>query len=166
MITRHSLCIAVPSASSLAPWYLAPTLSTTRQSPYHITKVPLDKSMPTPTASSSKNKPPKTDNGSLTSIVSTLFRASLGSTAEGVKDEDLDKHVADLLLKDAKEKEAKWKLEGVKAYRDSDEYVSRLFTFLIWYECNELIIRRFLHDIYGFLVNLRISKGGLRTSAS
>ncbi|KAG9005482.1 hypothetical protein FRB90_010369 [Tulasnella sp. 427] len=59
-----------------------------------------------------------TSSSSLSSVVSNLVRAQLGvSISSKVTDEDLDKHVADLLLQEAKQKEEKYfGKEGVRAY--------------------------------------------------
>ena len=54
---------------------------------------------------------------SLSSVVSNLVRASMGSSvAESVADEDLDRHVAELILKEAKQKAERYGTEGYKAY--------------------------------------------------
>ncbi|KAG9043710.1 hypothetical protein FS837_009216 [Tulasnella sp. UAMH 9824] len=57
-------------------------------------------------------------SSSLSSVVSNLVRAQLGaSVSSEVTDEDLDKHVADLILREAKQKEEKYfGKEGVRAY--------------------------------------------------
>lgn len=53
----------------------------------------------------------------LSSVVSTLVRASVGtSVSSTVPDEDLDKHVADLILKEAKQKAENYSKLGIKAY--------------------------------------------------
>lgn len=51
-------------------------------------------------------------------MVSNLVRAQLGASVSAeVTDEDLDKHVADLILREAKQKEEKYLgKEGVRAY--------------------------------------------------
>ena len=55
--------------------------------------------------------------GSLSNVVSQLVRASMGaSVSASVKDDDLDRHVADLILKEAKQKEDRYKGEGIRAY--------------------------------------------------
>jgi hypothetical protein len=63
-------------------------------------------------------KPPP---GSFSSVVSSLVRASLGSSANTVADEDLDKHIADLILKESKQSQKRWDEEGVSAYLSDDE---------------------------------------------
>lgn len=56
-------------------------------------------------------------NSSLSSVVSNLVRASLGAAvSSNVKDEDLDRHIADLILKEAKQKAERYGSEGVGAY--------------------------------------------------
>lgn len=60
-------------------------------------------------------KPAQQDNNSLSSIVSNLIRSSLGagsSSLEGVADDKLDRHVAELLLLEAKEKQDNWGSSG------------------------------------------------------
>lgn len=53
----------------------------------------------------------------LSSVVSNLVRAQMGtSISSTVTDEDLDRHIADLILKEAKQKAEKYGKEGVKAY--------------------------------------------------
>ncbi|KAH7886301.1 hypothetical protein F5I97DRAFT_1879286 [Phlebopus sp. FC_14] len=53
----------------------------------------------------------------LSSVVSNLVRASMGSSvSSSVTDEDLDKHVADLILKEAKQKAESYAQLGIKAY--------------------------------------------------
>ncbi|KAG9313903.1 hypothetical protein JVU11DRAFT_4675 [Chiua virens] len=53
----------------------------------------------------------------LSSVVSSLVRASMGtSVSTTVPDEDLDKHVAELILKEAKQKAENYTKLGIKAY--------------------------------------------------
>jgi hypothetical protein len=59
--------------------------------------------------------PPKKTNA-VNSIVSDLIRAAAGSSATNVSDQDIDKYVADLILKEAEEKRKKYNDIGVKAY--------------------------------------------------
>lgn len=60
---------------------------------------------------------------SLSSVVSNLVRASMGSSVPNtVADDDLDRHVADLILKEAKQKAEKYAKEGIRAYLP--QYVS------------------------------------------
>lgn len=56
----------------------------------------------------SKGATTQPNHSSLSSIVSHLVRSQLGATASEVKDDELDRHVAEMLLKEAKEKEKAW----------------------------------------------------------
>jgi hypothetical protein len=54
---------------------------------------------------------------SLSSVVSNLVRASMGTTVSpSITDEDLDRHVAELILKEAKQKAETYGQLGIKAY--------------------------------------------------
>lgn len=54
---------------------------------------------------------------SLSSVVSGLVRAQMGtSVSSTVTDEDLDRHVAELILKEAKKKAEQYGKQGVSAY--------------------------------------------------
>ncbi|OJA11872.1 hypothetical protein AZE42_03260 [Rhizopogon vesiculosus] len=54
---------------------------------------------------------------SLSSVVSNLVRASMGtSVTPSITDEDLDRHVAELILKEAKQKAESYGRLGIKAY--------------------------------------------------
>jgi len=54
---------------------------------------------------------------SLSAVVSNLVRASMGTSVSAtVPDEDLDKHVAELILKEAKQKAESYAKFGVQAY--------------------------------------------------
>ena len=53
---------------------------------------------------------------SLSSVVSNLVRVSEPNT---ITDEDLDRHVAELILKEAKQKAERYLKEGVRAYLPS-----------------------------------------------
>ncbi|KAJ3767373.1 hypothetical protein FB446DRAFT_652231 [Lentinula raphanica] len=54
---------------------------------------------------------------SLSSVVSDLVRASMGtSVAPTVTDEELDKHVRDLLIRDAKKRAERYGQQGIRAY--------------------------------------------------
>jgi hypothetical protein len=55
---------------------------------------------------------------SLSSVVNQLMRASMGaSVSSTVKDEDLDRYVAELILKEAKQSEERYKgKDGIRAY--------------------------------------------------
>ncbi|KAI0964514.1 hypothetical protein AcW1_001318 [Taiwanofungus camphoratus] len=54
---------------------------------------------------------------SLSSVVSDLVRAQMGtSVSNTVTDEDLDRHVAELILKEAKQKAERYGQDGIRAY--------------------------------------------------
>jgi hypothetical protein len=55
---------------------------------------------------------------SLSNVVSNLVRAQMGSSVPAaVPDDDLDHHVAQLILKEARQKEARYKgRDGIRAY--------------------------------------------------
>jgi hypothetical protein len=54
---------------------------------------------------------------SLNNVVSSLVRASMGaSVTSTVTDEELDRHVANLILKEAKAKADKYETDGIRAY--------------------------------------------------
>ena len=56
-------------------------------------------------------------DSSLSSVVSSLVRAQMGSSLpSNVTDEDLDRHVADLILKEAKKKSEQYDKQGIRAY--------------------------------------------------
>lgn len=68
----------------------------------------------------------------LSSVVSNLVRASMGSSVSGtVADDDLDKHVAELILKEAKQKAEKYAQQGIRAYLPAHEQVS--IALIIYY---------------------------------
>ncbi|CEQ39413.1 SPOSA6832_00950, partial [Sporobolomyces salmonicolor] len=77
---------------------------------------------PTPSTSNRPASSSQPNHGSLSSIVSHLVRSSLGSSAAAqttnVPDDELDKHVADLLLQEAKHKDKLWGERGTRAYYD------------------------------------------------
>jgi hypothetical protein len=52
------------------------------------------------------------------SIVNGLIRAA-ASIPKDISDAELDKHVAELLVKEAKAKESKWREFGIGVYLDS-----------------------------------------------
>ena len=63
-------------------------------------------------------------NSSLSTVVSGLVRASVGaSIPNSVTDEELDKAVAELILKEAKQKAERYLQYGVQAYLPDPEYV-------------------------------------------
>ena len=69
--------------------------------------------------------PPKASNSassssSLSSIVASLTRAQFGVDNK-VNDDDLDKHVAELLLKEARDKDKQWNERGTRAYYDPEK---------------------------------------------
>lgn len=67
-------------------------------------------------------------SSSLSSVVSNLVRASMGSAVAGtVTDDDLDRHVAELILKEAKQKAERYLNDGVRAYLPDKESVSYLY---------------------------------------
>ena len=53
---------------------------------------------------------------SLSSVVSNLVRVSEPNT---ITDEDLDRHIAELILKEAKQKAERYLKEGIRAYLPS-----------------------------------------------
>jgi hypothetical protein len=56
-------------------------------------------------------------SSSLSSVVSNLVRASMGASAlNTVSDADLDRHVAELILKEAKKKAERYGQQGIRAY--------------------------------------------------
>ncbi|KAH9056865.1 hypothetical protein EDB87DRAFT_1833426 [Lactarius vividus] len=61
-------------------------------------------------------------DGSLSSVVSSLVRAQMGvSVPTAVTDDDLDRHVADLILKEAKKKAEQYDKQGIRAYLPQQE---------------------------------------------
>lgn len=62
-------------------------------------------------SSSSNSKP-----SAVSSVVNDLIRAAVGGDARNVGDEDLDKYVADMILKEAEAKSKKYQSVGVSAY--------------------------------------------------
>ncbi|CAE6452221.1 unnamed protein product [Rhizoctonia solani] len=62
-------------------------------------------------------------SSSLNNVVNSLVRASMGaSVSTTVTDEDLDRHVAELILKEAKTKAEKYDKEGIRAYLPQPGY--------------------------------------------
>ncbi|KAF9260864.1 hypothetical protein L218DRAFT_1079099 [Marasmius fiardii PR-910] len=56
-------------------------------------------------------------SSSLSSVVSNLVRASMGtSVSPSVTDDELDRHVRELLIKDAKKRAEKYGQQGIRAY--------------------------------------------------
>ncbi|KAF9107588.1 hypothetical protein BGX27_008686 [Mortierella sp. AM989] len=71
-------------------------------------------------------KDPKPSN-TLSSIVSDLVRAAIGGNHNDVPDEDLDKYVADMIMKSASKTEKQYQSVGLKAYTSpNDENKARL----------------------------------------
>lgn len=59
---------------------------------------------------------------SLSTVVSSLVRASMGTTVPStVTDDELDRHVAELILKEAKQKAERYLQDGVRAYLPDSE---------------------------------------------
>jgi len=71
------------------------------------------------TMSNKKTQDQKT-SGNLSSIVSSLVRAAIGGKHHDVPDEDLDKYVADMILKSADTTHQKYKTLGLEAYYAPD----------------------------------------------
>lgn len=65
------------------------------------------------------------NGSSLSNVVSSLVRAQYGlatrETGNAAEDTDLDRHVAELLLQEAKEREERSKKENVGYWRLSDD---------------------------------------------
>jgi hypothetical protein len=56
-------------------------------------------------------------SSSLSSVVSGLMRASMGaSVSNTVTDEDLDREIAEIILREAKKKTEKYQETGIRAY--------------------------------------------------
>jgi hypothetical protein len=55
-------------------------------------------------------------SSSLSTVVSNLVRSSMGSVTSTVTDEDLDRHVAELILREAKQKAERYGKDGIRAY--------------------------------------------------
>lgn len=91
-----------------------------------------------------------TNYGSLTDIVSSLTRAQVGSAATSVADDELDKRIAEMLLKEAKQKDKMWGERGTRAYYDPDK---------------EKCVRSFWLPV-GRVLTLRVGCAGPRPSAS
>ena len=63
-------------------------------------------------------------SSSLSSVVSGLVRASMGSSVPStVKDEDLDRAVAELIVREAKKKAERYGQQGIRAYISNNTYV-------------------------------------------
>ena len=60
-------------------------------------------------------------SSSLSSVVSNLVRASMGTSISNmVTDDDLDRHVAELIVKEAKRKAERYGQQGIRAYISSN----------------------------------------------
>ncbi|KAF9917057.1 hypothetical protein BX616_002036 [Lobosporangium transversale] len=66
----------------------------------------------------SQNK--KQPTSTLSSIVSNLVRAAIGGNHHDVPDHDLDKYVADMIMKSAEATEQKYRTTGVDAYTNNN----------------------------------------------
>ncbi len=67
-------------------------------------------------------------SSSLSTVVSGLVRASVGaSVPSSVTDDELDKAVAELILKEAKQKAERYLKDGVQAYLPEPEYILSKF---------------------------------------
>jgi len=74
------------------------------------------------------SEPPR-PKSALDIAVSQLVRAAVGGIPSSIPDEDLNKYVADLILKEAEAKNIKYKKEGVKAFLPhTGLYVKSMFT--------------------------------------
>lgn len=61
------------------------------------------------------------NNSGLSSVVQNLVRHQFGASAMDVPATDLDQYVADMLVKEAKERKEKWNQEGMSAYLSDEE---------------------------------------------
>ncbi|KAF8963885.1 hypothetical protein BDZ97DRAFT_1818345 [Flammula alnicola] len=62
-------------------------------------------------------------SSSLSSVVSNLVRASMGASVPGtVTDDDLDRHVAELIVREAKKKAERYGQQGIRAYISNNLY--------------------------------------------
>lgn len=62
---------------------------------------------------------------SLSSVVSDLVRAQMGESVPGsVTNEDLDRHVAELIIKEAKKKAELYMQTGIRAYTTNNLYAN------------------------------------------
>ncbi|KAJ3089673.1 hypothetical protein HK102_005786 [Quaeritorhiza haematococci] len=62
-----------------------------------------------------------TEKTVLDSVVSSLVRAAVGGDASQVSDLDLDKYVADLILKESANSQKKYNEMGIRAYLESQK---------------------------------------------
>jgi hypothetical protein len=71
---------------------------------------------------------------SLSSVVSDLVRAQMGtSVPSSVTDEELDRHVAELIVREAKKKAELYMQSGIRAYTNDNLCV---YTFLSNFTCS------------------------------
>ena len=82
------------------------------------------------------DKSARVNHGSLSSIVSSLTRAQHGisNSSEAVDDDELDRHVAELLLADARKREREAVVQGARAYYD-DRYRRFCITLSLCLSC-------------------------------
>ena len=60
-------------------------------------------------------------SSSLSSVVSNLVRTSVGtSVSSNVTEDDLDRHVAELIVREAKKKAERYGQQGIRAYISSN----------------------------------------------
>ncbi|KAI9235757.1 MAG: hypothetical protein BYD32DRAFT_356417, partial [Podila humilis] len=59
------------------------------------------------------------NRGTLSTIVSDLVRAAIGGDHQNVSDQDLDKYVADMIMKQASDTQSKYKAIGLDAFKPS-----------------------------------------------
>ncbi|KAI8148921.1 hypothetical protein BJV82DRAFT_590076 [Fennellomyces sp. T-0311] len=57
------------------------------------------------------------NNSAVSNVVNDLIRAAVGGNTQDIADDDLDKYVADLILKEAETKRKKYNNVGVRAYQ-------------------------------------------------
>lgn len=75
-----------------------------------------------PSAARASGSGGSVNHNSLSSIVASLTRAQFGLAATTTAtDDQLDRHVADLLLKEARDKDKQWGEKGTRAYYDPDK---------------------------------------------
>ncbi|KAM0786870.1 hypothetical protein ACM66B_002295 [Microbotryomycetes sp. NB124-2] len=74
-----------------------------------------------PTTRPSTKSAPKVNHNSLSSIVSQLVRSQYGDSASSVPDDQLDQHVAQMLLQDAQKKQQQWNERGSYLDREPDK---------------------------------------------
>ncbi|CAO3610321.1 unnamed protein product [Cunninghamella echinulata] len=50
-------------------------------------------------------------------VIDDLIRSAAGEKAKNIADDDIDSYVANLISKEAKERQSRYKTEGIKAYQ-------------------------------------------------